>query len=173
MPATPIDAGELVHADELTTMHDDFESLGKGNALSYVTEVVHEMTDVVEDLAKRYAPRRTGELVGSIGAEKGEQAGRAFGEVYATATHGAAVEFGTWQFNIHAPKSGTYEIRPVHAQALRFEVEGEVVFAQVVRHPGVQAQPYLTPAVSEIEGDFIKQLADLGADLIISWKGRD
>ena len=38
-------------------------------------------------------------------------------------------------------------IYPVRARALRFVVDGKVVFARKVRHPGTRAQPFVKPTV--------------------------
>jgi len=40
-------------------------------------------------------------------------------------------------------------IRPVRARALRFVVNGRVVFAQLVHHPGSQANDFLNKALRE------------------------
>lgn len=158
----------LVDAQELEQLGHGLERASSGVADDLVADAISEMTDEVEKLARRYAPQDTGELVASIGAEKGNEGERFFGEVYATAPHAAVVEFGSWQHNVHQPKSGTYEIVPVHAKALRFEVGGEVVFAQKVNHPGVAPQPFLGPAVDEMEDEFTERIADAGSRLIIT-----
>lgn len=41
-------------------------------------------------------------------------------------------------------------IRPRRAQALRFVVGGQIVFARVVRHPGTRANPFLDRALREV-----------------------
>lgn len=53
-----------------------------------------------------------------------------------TADHGVYVEFGT----------RPHEIRPRSAGALRFTINGRVVYAKVVHHPGTKAQPFVRPA---------------------------
>lgn len=40
-------------------------------------------------------------------------------------------------------------IRPRNAQVLRFVVDGRVVFARVVHHPGTRARPFIDRAVRE------------------------
>jgi hypothetical protein len=46
--------------------------------------------------------------------------------------------------------TGPHIIRPRNAQALRFVVDGRVVFARVVHHPGTRAQPFLDRALREV-----------------------
>lgn len=53
-----------------------------------------------------------------------------------------------------------HEIRPKNKQALRFMIGDRVVFSQLVRHPGTQANPYhvrvlnqLTPRIQNIIND--------------------
>lgn len=42
-----------------------------------------------------------------------------------------------------------HTIRPRNAQVLRFVVDGRVVFARVVHHPGTRARPFIQRAVEE------------------------
>lgn len=42
--------------------------------------------------------------------------------------------------------SAPHIIRPKRRKALRFEVDGQIVFAKSVRHPGARARPFLTQA---------------------------
>lgn len=42
-----------------------------------------------------------------------------------------------------------HEIRPKNAQVLRFVMNGRVVFARVVHHPGTRARPFIERAVRE------------------------
>lgn len=41
-------------------------------------------------------------------------------------------------------------IRPRRARALRFMVDGRVVYARLVRHPGYVGDPYLTKALRDV-----------------------
>jgi hypothetical protein len=41
-------------------------------------------------------------------------------------------------------------IRPRRARALRFEVEGQQVFAQLVRHPGTRADNFMEQALRDV-----------------------
>jgi hypothetical protein len=110
--------------------------------------VVKETAFEVQNLAQRYAPVDEGELEGSISAEG--TAHPLTWEINVYAGHGAHVEYGT----------GPHIIRPRKGKYLRFVVNGKVVFAKIVRHPGTAAQPYLRPAVSQSRPRFERRIAD-------------
>ena len=92
--------------------------------------------------AREIAPRRTGRLVSSISADGVRRAGPwhlssgvTVGVPYAAPVHEGA---------------RPHLIRPRFARALRFEVGGRVVFAQLVHHPGNRANPFLTNAAHRV-----------------------
>lgn len=45
-----------------------------------------------------------------------------------------------------------HPIRPKNAQALRFTVGGQVVYAKVVHHPGTRPNPFLDRALRQVVG---------------------
>lgn len=161
--ASELTSGETVKAEQLANLIDDFDRIGSMEAEDIVQPAIEAAIEDIATLARRYAPRDTGELANSIEARIGPKTGT----VVATAPHAAFVEFGTWSHNLLEPKSGTYEIVPVRARALRFEVDGDVVFAQKVNHPGVEAQPFLNPAADEIVPEFVEMLENVGVNLIV------
>lgn len=71
----------------------------------------------------------------------------------------------TWAVGTFSPvgrflEEGTrpHIIRPVRAKALRFEVDGEVVFARLVHHPGTSPSPWLAPAFERAVNESIPTL---------------
>lgn len=92
--------------------------------------------------AKQLVPVRTGALKASIHPDPVRRTGpwRIDTGVSADARHAAPVHQG----------ARPHVIRPRHARALRFEVDGRVIFAQRVRHPGQRAQPFLSNAVHRV-----------------------
>lgn len=158
------ESDSMVSAEQLNGLLDDLDGVAGLPPEDMVDEVVHTTGDLVVDLARRYAPYDTGELVGSIRATHGP----GYSRITAAAPHAAFIEFGTWSHNEHDPKSGTYTIRPVRADALRFETaNGDVVFAQKVEHPGIEAQPFMLPAANEVKEEFAEALAERGIRLIV------
>lgn len=153
----------LVEATDLRELFEDLDEIRSMDAETIVNEVIHAAVGNIESLAKRYAPQATGELRSSIRSETGP----AYGRVSASAPHAAFVEFGTWSHNVHDPQPGTYEIRPVDAQALRFEVGSQVVFAKKVNHPGIEPQPFMQPAVDEVVPELVDLLQARGVQLIV------
>lgn len=96
----------------------------------------------VSATAKTIAPVRTGRLKASIHPDPVRRSGpwRIDTGVSADAPYAAPVHEG----------ARPHVIRPRHARVLRFEVEGRVVFARRVNHPGQRAQPFLTNAVHRV-----------------------
>jgi HK97 gp10 family phage protein len=89
------------------------------------------------------APKESGRLVNSIHVEK--QADGVW-LVVVGVDYGADVEYGT---------AAEY-IYPDEADALRFEVDGEIVFA--ARVEAAPAQPYLRPAIEEHRQEFPEEV---------------
>jgi len=89
--------------------------------------------------AKSIAPTRTGRLKSLIRADPVRRTGpwRLDSSVTSAAPYSAPVHEG----------ARPHVIRPRFARALRFEIDGRVVFARRVNHPGQRAQPYLRNAV--------------------------
>lgn len=88
--------------------------------------------------ARADVPVRTGNLGRTIGeGPMGFTGPRTIrSSVHATARYAAPVHEG----------ARPHLIRPVRAQALRFQVGGRTVFTQLVRHPGNRARPFLRNA---------------------------
>jgi len=153
----------VVDGQELADFTRDLGEISRMDSDDIVQGVIQAAIEDIADLARRYAPEDTGHLASSIEADVGPKTGR----VVASAPYATFVEFGTWSYNMLEPKSGTYEIRPVRASALRFEIDGDIVFAQKVEHPGVKAQPFLNPAVDEVVPEFVDMLESVGVNLIV------
>ena len=109
--------------------------------------LLRRFADRVVEAARSKALKRSGYLASQISSvvEKDSAA------IYAKAPYSAYVEFGT----------RPHLILPKRARALRFEVDGEVVFARRVHHPGTQPQPFLFPAVYEAIPELIEGLKSL------------
>lgn len=94
--------------------------------------LVERLAEAAYTRAVEEAPRRTGKLAQSITKTvRGYEA-----IVEATAPYAVYVERGT----------RPHVIRPVRAKALRFEVDGETVYAKIVHHPGTLANPFMARA---------------------------
>ena len=97
--------------------------------------LITRLADFAYEEMRRRAPVRTGKLRRSI--EK--RVGRLKAEIGPTVPYAVFVERGT----------RPHIITPVRAQALRFEIGGEVVFAKLVRHPGTKPQPFVRETAEE------------------------
>lgn len=103
----------------------------------------------IERAAKQKAPVDTGRLRSSITTEVSERQGLPVVKVGTNVEYAPALEFG----------SGPYVITPDDAEALQWTdpETGEPVFAASVEHPGIEAQPFLLPAVDEVRSRINRQ----------------
>ena len=71
------------------------------------------------------------------------------------------------QFYGHFVREGTvpHEIRPVRASVLRFVVDGQVVFAKKVNHPGTDPNPYHERVFRDLVDDQSKIIEEIGLDI--------
>jgi hypothetical protein len=90
---------------------------------------------------KADAPIRTGALVRSIDTWYGKAAGELEARIGANPAPPAAKR--GYGYIMHEG-SRPHVIRPVRAKALRFRVNGQIVYAAKVNHPGTRPRPYLT-----------------------------
>lgn len=95
---------------------------------------LEETAERISQDAQRRAPVDTGDLQQSIHTDR---TGPLTHRVVASADHARPVEYGT------AP----HPITPNDAEALRFVIDGEVIYSSHVDHPGTSKQPYLRPAL--------------------------
>lgn len=95
-----------------------------GEALVQAVSVrLEAVCQEIADYARQIAPRRSGQYAASITVE--QEAPLRFA-IRAGAPHAAIIEYG----------SMPHFIFPRTAKVLRFEVDGDVVFAKWVHHPG-------------------------------------
>jgi hypothetical protein len=151
----------MVELEELVASMAEASGEKVNKVAEYITQ---EMGEYMAELARQYAPKDTGELQSSIEAVHSPGETR----VVAGAPHAAYVEFGTWSHNIINPRSGTYEIRPKNAKALKFTAsDGREVFTKVVHHPGIPAQQYMARALQETVEMFSLGIANVGVTLVV------
>lgn len=87
-------------------------------------EGVADLNETIDDVARRWS----GNVAYAVGSDL---------------DYAAAVEYGT----------DPHPITPDDADALRFEINGTVVYTKHVEHPGTEAQPYLRPALDAAGND--------------------
>ncbi len=89
------------------------------------------------------APTRSGALRGSIGNP--QKTGTLDRSILIGAVYWSFVQFGT---GTYGPGGSAYDIYPVAKQCLKFEVNGETVFAKYIKdHPGMKANPFIDRAI--------------------------
>lgn len=65
-----------------------------------------------------------------------------------------------------------HDIRPVKAKALRFWIEGDIVFATLVHHPGALANPYHERVLARLRGNIQQIVNDMGRRVTAYLSGR-
>ena len=98
----------------------------EGRLEGFRQQFLDEASKLLIQLIREEAPKRSGKLRESV---RVLDRGVDYVSVGPTAPYAIFVELGT----------RPHEILPRRAQALRFWVEGEIVFAKRVMHPGFQA----------------------------------
>jgi hypothetical protein len=115
---------------------------------TFEERVDDELERTAEDAkgrARERVPVDEGDLLRDISVRTGE----GWSKVFNTLDYAVYQNFGT---------EGPYIIEPKRAQALRFTVDGETVFAKAVLHPGVPATYYMTDAALDAFIDSIDRL---------------
>jgi hypothetical protein len=108
----------------------------------------------VEARAVELCPVDEGRLRASIDHEVGRDRDGLYGRVGTNVNYALEVERGTGLFETNVPgvapsASKGRRITPVQAKALRFVVDGDVVFAKSIK--GMRPQPFLRPALRAAE----------------------
>lgn len=85
-----------------------------------------------------FAPKKTGRLAGSF---KLDQVGERTHSIYSNVKYAAVQNWG----------SDPYMIYPRQAQALRFKIKGQWIFAKEVLHPGINPTYYIEGGISAAE----------------------
>jgi HK97 gp10 family phage protein len=146
----------------------EFDAEGILNAIDEGARVgLNQAAGEVVDEAKKRAPHRIGTLRESINhlpPEGSYLQDTLSVTVGAGAPHAAWIEYGT---GLHGPLHKTYPIDPVNGDWLRWpDPMGDgFIFAQHVDHPGMRAQPFLTPAINEN----LERITELVGDGIELW----
>lgn len=99
---------------------------------------VTEMTEEIAGAVREELPSRTGTTRRSVRAVYGQQDGDAVVARVVIGGAGALLLGGT----------RAHVIEPNRARALRFVVNGQVVFAKRVYHPGTRPDPYVNRALN-------------------------
>lgn len=154
--AATIDLSELV---------EDFANIaGRKAAQQMVADIIRVKAIEIKRLAQRYAPVKTGKLQSSIEIKYARD--YQWAEIYPTAPYAKYIEYGTGS---RGEYPGTaYTITPKNAKALRFEVQGKVVYAKKVKHPGIRPQPFMRPAAIVGAEDFYEEIIKGSIDLIVN-----
>ena len=122
----------------------------KANIPQKMNAVVTALTLKLHAAVTARAPVKSGRLRQNIVSEVVTNESQALGRVFVApfVPYAKFVEYGT----------KPHDIYPTKAQALRFMVGGEAVFAKVVHHPGTKAQRYVHGPFEEMKPDIIAKI---------------
>jgi HK97 gp10 family phage protein len=145
---------QTVNYVDLSKLADDLNQAAQQSGSS-INEVLQQIGNEIAAEAQDVVPVRTGNLKNSIAVVAGQN------QVYvgpdvSQAPYAAFVEYGT----------EPHEITPKKARVLAFRVQGQLVYAKKVQHPGTRPQPYMRPAVERWVGRLGERAADAGVHLI-------
>ena len=145
----------------LDTLIRDAEKVG-GQLPSLLYQTMAKVTTIAKNKAREIRPgsfkNRTGTLRRSIDRDV-QSAAR--GVVYANEKYGEFVEFGT----------SPHVIVPKSKKMLAFKVNGQMVFARRVNHPGSKPYPFMEPAFRETIPMAIDEYANVGEIIVKSRAG--
>ena len=110
-------------------------------------KMLESVNENIVSVARSLAPKRTGALQDSIGAEAGDDPMSVI--LYASRSYAGYLESGT------VP----HRIEPRDAKALAFQINGKTVFAKSVQHPGIPSHPFLRPAIEVGKAKVAQDLA--------------
>jgi len=112
-----------------------------------VSVKLREVCEMIADYARSIAPVKTGNYANSIHVE---QDGPLQFSIAAGAEYAAIIEFG----------SAPHFITPRTAKALKFEADGETVFAKYVMHPGTPPLFILHRAKKDNMANIVQAIRD-------------
>ncbi len=138
---------------EVTTRGLEFDEVTSKLSKELKQKLIEKLADIAYASAFFGAPWRTGNLAQSIVKQIGE--GEA--SIQILAPYASYVIFGT------AP----HEIRSRNASCLVFKARSsQIVFTQLVRHPGTKPNPFLQKAVEDARSKVEEIFAELWGELI-------
>jgi hypothetical protein len=116
-------------------------------------EIMVECADLLANQIREYAPTKRIKNNVRVGTLAGTSAGSRIITIEVDAPEAGAYEFGS---GIHRTKGtpSTYPIEAKNFPTLQFEgtndFKGQIIRKRLVNHPGVEARPYIKPAMDEL-----------------------
>lgn len=110
---------------------------GSASAAAFLDRALDLTAQLLQANMVQQAPIDTGRLRGSI--QFPEKIASLKYQISINAKYWEALQFGT----------GPYTIKPKTKKALRFVVNGQVIFAKFVNHPGIKANPFIDRAIDK------------------------